>query len=493
MAFCKRARSARLSAMALLVSVMASLVLALFPKPAQAMTAAEYFLKSDAFISDARWKNGITWNGSQMPKLSTWTSYGCYAYACDFSMYMYGKRRYEDGTRFTNVNDIRTGDVVRISGHTFAVLERIGNDLRTAEGNYGGSSRYVRVANPGYTISNGTIYRVESAYSTTAVRFEAGWHFDTGGASTRSVSHKVNWVRLSGTYRFDTMKAIVDKGWSGAKGGTVVVATGYNYKDALSASGLAGLYGAPVVLTSGSSLSSQAREVLVSLKPSKVFVAGGEAAVSNGVLDAIASATGVQPERKAGVTAAATSAELAQAGKGLWGDTAIITTTKGFQDALSVAPVAYAKGWPILLATNGNDLESTVMNALGDCGIKKVLIVGGPQAVTAEVEQKLRGAGITVLPRLYGTYAVDTSKTIATWALGNGLGANNMAYATSVNFPDALAGAALCGKNKAVLLLADGAHASNVSFAIANLSAIKTGYVLGGTAAVSEGLVAKLP
>ena len=140
MAFCKRARSARLSAMALLVSVMASLVLALFPKPAQAMTAAEYFLKSDAFISDARWKNGITWNGSQMPKLSTWPSYGCYAYACDFSMYMYGKRRYEDGTRFTNVNDIRTGDVVRISGHTFAVLERIGNDLRTAEGNYGGSS-----------------------------------------------------------------------------------------------------------------------------------------------------------------------------------------------------------------------------------------------------------------------------------------------------------------------------------------------------------------
>ena len=471
------------------------LLLALTPKPAYAMTASEYFSKSDAFLADSRWKNGIIWNGSQGPKLSTWPSTGCFAYACDFTMYMYGVNRYETGQKYYSVNDIRTGDVIRIYGHTFVVLERKGNDLRTAEGNYGGTTRKVRVADPGYRIVNGGLVRVDGG-STTSVTFQSGWHFDTGGATTRIV-HQVNWVRLSGTYRYDTMKAIVSRGWPNVTGGTVVVATGQNYKDALSAVGLAGLDNAPVVLTSGSSLSQQARDVLTTLKPKKVYVAGGTSAVSDSVLETIQAVTNVVPERVSSVTAAGTSAQLAMAGKGRWKDgTAIITTNMSFKDALSVAPLSYAKGWPILLADNGNHLCNEVMQALSECGITQVVIVGGEQAVTADVVNKLADAGIGVLTRLSGVNGVATSRAIADWGIQNGLSANNMAYATSQDFPDALAGAALCGKYQSVLLLADDKRSGddvNIAFSQAYASRIKTGYVLGGTAAVSDSLVDRLP
>ena len=63
--------------------------------------------------------------------------------------------------------------------------------------------------------------------------------------------------RLAGSTRYDTMVSVVSEGaWSA--GGTVIVASGENYPDALSASGLAGVYGAPIVLTEGNKLSPQA-------------------------------------------------------------------------------------------------------------------------------------------------------------------------------------------------------------------------------------------
>ena len=62
--------------------------------------------------------------------------------------------------------------------------------------------------------------------------------------------------------------------------------------------------------------------------------------------------------------------------------------------------------------------------------------------------------------------------------------ADNMGIATSQGFPDALSGAAFCGKNKAVLLLADDKALLNSEFAKAYKNTIETAYVFGGQNAV---------
>ena len=294
------------------------------------------------------------------------------------------------------------------------------------------------------------------------------------------------WKRLYGAGRYDTMKAIINEGFT-KTGGTVVVATGEGFKDALAASGLAGLSSAPVVLTEGKKLSSQARAILSQLKPKTVYVAGGTGVVSEDVLNQIKALVGVNPKRIAGQNSAETSAKLALAGIGRWKEnTAIIATNKTFKDALSVAPIAYAKKYPILLADNGKKLTDEVLDALKKIGTKQVIIVGGEGAVAKNVVSQLNSKGISVKIRLAGNNGVETSKKIAEWGINNGLSANKMGVATSQNYPDALAGAALCGYNKAVLVLADDKAMNNTTFPSRYISTIKKGYVFGGTFAVGE-------
>ena len=302
------------------------------------------------------------------------------------------------------------------------------------------------------------------------------------------------WKRLAGDGRYDTMAEIVSEGWSGRTGGTVVIATGEGYKDALAAAGIAGLDNAPVILTAKKSLSQKAESTLRSIKPKRVYVAGGPAAVSNDVVSAIQKATDVKPIRISGRNSVSTSAALATAGAGRWKDaTAIIATNASFKDALSVAPVSYAKHWPIILADNGRNLNAGAIQALRDCGITQVYIVGGKLAVTSNVENQLSKAGVAVAGRLEGKDGVHTSRAIADFALQNGLSVEGMAYATSQNYPDALAGAALSGKNGSVLLLCDSEAQYNLSFSNDHKSDISQGYVYGGELAFSASLFEKLP
>jgi lactocepin len=73
--------------------------------------------------------------------------------------------------------------------------------------------------------------------------------------------------------------------------------------------------------------------------------------------------------------------------------------------------------------------------------------------------------------------------------LENGMTMENLAVATGENFPDALAGAALCGSNNSVLLLAEDSTSTGIATIVENKSSIKCGYVLGGAGAISDDLL----
>lgn len=297
------------------------------------------------------------------------------------------------------------------------------------------------------------------------------------------------WHRLAGNRRYDTMEEIVKTGFDDS-GSTVVVATGSSFKDALAAAGLAGIYDAPVILTDGKNLSPQAEKQLKRLEPYDVIIAGGESAVSQNVENRIYEVTSTWPDvrRYYGQTSAGTSAALAIAGANSWSDTAIIATNKTFKDALSAAPISYSLSMPILLADNGKSLNADVLNALKECEIEKVIIVGGKLAVTENVEKQLINNGIAKnsISRIAGDTAVDTSALIAEYGLSHGMTINKMGVATSQNYPDALAGAAFCGHNNSVLVLADEKAMKNTSFPTEYKRNFIEGYIFGGEAAVSE-------
>ena len=90
-----------------------------------------------SFINDSRWANGVSWGNGQRPKLSKWDSIDCCAYCADYVKFCYGSDYpWSCGTAFYNKNDIRAGDVVQVTGHYFVVVERSGDSLYVAEGNY---------------------------------------------------------------------------------------------------------------------------------------------------------------------------------------------------------------------------------------------------------------------------------------------------------------------------------------------------------------------
>lgn len=163
--------------------------LAMMPKQALAMTAVEYWEKTDEFLSDPRWENGTSW-AAIAPKLSNWTSSGCCAYTADFAAYVYGASNQSSGEPYYSVSDVRTGDIIHTGHHWFVVVERDGDQLRTAEGNArlfgywfgdGDDSPRVMVSDEHYYISGNCIIDSVTGGS---IGFAVGYHNDTGGATT---------------------------------------------------------------------------------------------------------------------------------------------------------------------------------------------------------------------------------------------------------------------------------------------------------------------
>ena len=302
-----------------------------------------------------------------------------------------------------------------------------------------------------------------------------------------------DFTRLAGPNAFDTMTAIVDYQWLARdpQSKTVVVATRASFKDALAACPLAGLGRSPVLLTNGTRLADQTRAELVRLKPQKVYLVGGEKAIGNEVETQIDALTGAEIVRVAGETAIGTSLQIAREGDGRWGKTAIIASTASFQDALSAAPIAYAKAMPLIL-TDPKAISDEAVQVVKDLGITRAVIVGGPAAVSVNVKSALDKAGVAA-ERIFGNDSIETSAAVAKWAVDDaelGMSSRVIGVATSRDFADALCGAALAGSMQAPIVLVKDASSKTIGELVS--SEINHLFVFGGRFAVSEAVEARL-
>ena len=324
------------------------------------------------------------------------------------------------------------------------------------------------------------------------VTINAEW--EKASTPDKPAAKSVTWTRLAGDNAFKTMSKVIDAG-KFAKGGTVVLASLEGYWDALTAAGIAGLEKAPVVMSTPDGLSAEAKAQLKKLAPKKIVVCGGTYWLPQKVLDQAKAAAGTSPAvvRLAGSNAAATAEKIAAQGAGSWSGTAIVATAGTFQDALAAAPIAWAKKMPIFLAQfdsakGSGYISKSTINAMKDVGIKKCYIAGGTYWIPKKVEDDLKAAGITVIKRLGGKTAVETSGLIAQEAVSAlGMKAEKMGVANVAQHYDALASASFCGKANSVLVLVKDSKSSVISgFVKSSKASMTKGYVFGGTGSVSE-------
>ncbi|QOY61391.1 cell wall-binding repeat-containing protein [Thermophilibacter immobilis] len=302
------------------------------------------------------------------------------------------------------------------------------------------------------------------------------------------------WTRLYGQDQLGTMEEISQAGFS--RSSTVIIATQETYWDALSAASLAGAYDAPILLCSQDSLPQEAADEIARLGATTAYIVGGPVAVSSSVDSQIRAAGCPTVERVYGQDQQGTARAVAEKLSSARSSTCIIATSNGFQDALSSGPYSYVKGAPIFLAeTSTNALSQETLKAISSGGYTRVIIAGGPVAVSSSVEAQLSSLGLTgsAVKRVYGQTGYETSAALAEFSLSEGMSASGMGVATGETYWDALTGSALCGRNNSVLVLASDANTSAIDgFISTHAASIGEGNVFGGNIAVSSSVWKKL-
>jgi len=296
-------------------------------------------------------------------------------------------------------------------------------------------------------------------------------------------------VRIAGTDRYRTAVEVSRETFAAGSARTVVLATGRDFADALSASGLAGAFRSPLLLTSGlgATLEQSVRDELVRLGAEEIVIIGGEGAVSSAIESSLGQSYRV---RRIGGnnryhTAALVASEVAVPRPGSrFSGQAFIARGDSFADALSAAPLAYSQGMPILLVLP-NQLPEHTAAAITSLGISSTFVVGGEGAVGTAVTSALP-KGVT-WKRIAGTCRFTTAEALLREARSRGWTCNSVVgVATGQNFPDALGGGAAAGaRNGAILLTRSTSLPSNTAATLFELTpTLSRVEIFGGSGAV---------
>lgn len=267
--------------------------------------------------------------------------------------------------------------------------------------------------------------------------------------------------RLSGADRYQTaVQVSQDTFPTGAD--TVVVATGSNFPDALSAAGLCGVCDAPLLLVPKDTLPAAVSAEIDRLGATRAFIVGGTGAVSAAVESALKNKPALSAKdavvRIAGVDRYATARAVAERMRLLAGadlPNAIVVSGTQFPDALSASPLAFADKRPILL-TPPTYAHPQMLGALASVGATDAVIIGGTGAVSEAVKQAIQQQLGHDIARWSGPTRFDTAAEVAEKCVEAGLLSRQyIGYAWGRGFPDGLAGGVAAGRNGGALLLTE--------------------------------------
>jgi spore germination protein YaaH/putative cell wall-binding protein len=272
----------------------------------------------------------------------------------------------------------------------------------------------------------------------------------SGGIKGYIASNYVKTIHSNEIYgetRYDTSVAISQKGWTGPSD-YVVLGRGDNPIDALTGSVLAKKYNSPLLLTKTDSIPDQISNEISRLNPKTIFILGGEGAISSSIEKNLQN-KGYTVQRISGNNRYATSIEIAKQ-VGLTNEI-ILTTGNNSPDPLSIAPYAGMKQIPIVF-TKKDGLTQEVTEMIKNKNISKVTIIGGENALSANIEKELKSLGVLTIDRVSGTDRYATSIEIAKKYQAE-FDLSNIYFTSGVSYVDALSGSPLAAMQSAPIVL----------------------------------------
>lgn len=248
--------------------------------------------------------------------------------------------------------------------------------------------------------------------------------------------------RVAGGNRFDTAVQISRQSFDTAS--KVILANGSDAKlaDVLTASPLAALEDAPILLTNRDVIPEVVINEIKRLAPTDIYVVGGEDSVSQASLDTL---EGVRIQRFSGATRYETAHVVARF---VLADneatTLYLASGENYADALSLANLASRTEKPILLTRKDNVTNDTLkILALAD----EVIVAGGENTITDGVLNAI-DADVT---RVAGETRFETAIEIAKRVKD----AKHVAIANGRVVADALAVGPVLADNHQILLLVE--------------------------------------
>ncbi|HET8615712.1 MAG TPA: cell wall-binding repeat-containing protein [Actinomycetales bacterium] len=189
--------------------------------------------------------------------------------------------------------------------------------------------------------------------------------------------------RIYGSDRFATAAML----WDGAPtGGTVYLANGMQFPDALSGAAAAAASGSAVLLTLANRIPDVTASALSQLDPAEIVVLGGPASVTSTV-EAQLSSYAPKVTRIGGADRFAVAAGVAST-RFSGATRAYVANGLLFPDALAGAALAGVQGAPVLLSTS-TALPSATVTALRAVKPESITVLGGPASVSPAVASAL--------------------------------------------------------------------------------------------------------
>lgn len=283
--------------------------------------------------------------------------------------------------------------------------------------------------------------------------------------------------------------------WTGIEHVIVTSGEDQSQVDALSGSGLAGAYNAPLLLTKRASIPPVTLAALQGMPDGvAVHIVGGTAAVTPAVASAIGALPNVASvDRVAGANRYSTAAEVAAEMETVLGAAfptgAFIvngSNPANFYDSLIAGPASVQNHFPILLVEN-DSVPAPTSAAITSQGITTPYIVGGTAAVSDAVATQL---GVIADNRIAGANRFATAVAFANRAKAEGwLDFANVGIASTTI--DALAGGVSLGHLGGPMLLTqpDVLRPETLDFLIANDLEILQVHVFGGSTVVNDAVL----
>ncbi|AWI03138.1 cell wall-binding repeat-containing protein [Clostridium drakei] len=291
-------------------------------------------------------------------------------------------------------------------------------------------------------------------------------------------------TRIGEIDRYATAAKVATSNWTTSD--NVILVTGEGYADAVSGSALAKKLNAPILLTSSASISTYTQNALSTLKVKNIYIIGGNASVSSSIRSLLKSNYNLI--ELGGANRYETNAKVAQklVDLGVDSSNVMLVGGEGFSDALSVAPIAAAKGQILLLGVNSIDYMKPVIDFVSRNN-SKVMVVGTKNVIN----DSIYGA-LNAVSRIDGGMdRFDTNmKVLAAFKDTIKMDKMYISNASGYGYADALVASAVAGKSGSPLVLVDTESSNGTANAIEyikNNANTKTDLnVVGGLGVVSK-------